>query len=204
MAMTAGCEYLRQLGSGLSEIPPCSLHGDHEAARSPPRSAESPGEDASGIQEDARAAPEYTWAHRLQPLSVQCRFRLGVGPASGGNMWRTTDDISDSYRSMALISFSQAGLEKFAGPGHWNDPYMLEIGNGGMTAGQYRTQMSLWAMLAAPLIARSDLSKMDETTKSILINVEVIAVDQDKLGIQGSRFPPPQISVKPLSGGPRP
>jgi alpha-galactosidase len=123
------------------------------------------------------------------------------GPLVGGNIWRTTDDIGDSYRSMALIGFSQAGLEKFAGPGHWNDPDMLEIGNGGMTADQYRTQMSLWAMLAAPLIARNDLSKMDETTKSILMNEEVIAVDQDKLGIQGSRFGPPQIWVKPLSGG---
>ena len=123
------------------------------------------------------------------------------GPLVGGNIWRTTDDIGDSYRSMALIGFSQAGLEKFAGPGHWNDPDMLEIGNGGMTADQYRTQMSLWAMLAAPLIAGNDLNKMDETTKSILINEEVIAVDQDKLGIQGSRLGPPQIWVKPLSGG---
>jgi alpha-galactosidase len=123
------------------------------------------------------------------------------GPQVGGNMWRTTDDISDNYRSMALIGFSQAGLEKFAGPGHWNDPDMLEIGNGGMTADQYRTQMSLWAILAAPLLAGNDLSKMDEMTKSILLNKEVIAVDQDKLGIQGSRIGPPQIWLKPLIGG---
>jgi alpha-galactosidase len=102
---------------------------------------------------------------------------------------------------MALIGFSQAGLEKFAGPGHWNDPDMLEIGNGGMNADQYRTQMSLWAMLAAPLLAGNDLSKMDETTKSILMNKEVIAVDQDKLGFQGRRIGPPQIWVKSLSGG---
>jgi len=61
----------------------------------------------------------------------------------GGNLWRTTDDISDTFRSMALIGFSQAGLERFAGPGHWNDPDMLEIGNGGMNADEYRTQMSL-------------------------------------------------------------
>jgi alpha-galactosidase len=123
------------------------------------------------------------------------------GPQVGGNTWRTTDDISDSYRSMALIGFSQTGLEKFAGPGHWNDPDMLEIGNGGMTADQYRTQMSLWAILAAPLLSGNDLSKMDEVTKSILLNKEVIAVDQDKLGIQGSRIGPPQIWLKPLSGG---
>ena len=123
------------------------------------------------------------------------------GPKVGGNLWRTTDDISDHYRSMALIGFSQAGLEKFAGPGHWNDPDMLEIGNGGMNADQYRTQMSLWSILAAPLLAGNDLSKMDDTTRSILMNKEVIAVDQDKLGIQGFRVGPPQIWVKPLSGG---
>ncbi len=123
------------------------------------------------------------------------------GPKVGGNLWRTTDDIRDNYRSMALIGFSQAGLEKYAGPGHWNDPDMLEIGNGGMNADQYRTQMSLWVILAAPLLAGNDLSKMDATTKSILLNKEVIAVDQDKLGIQGHRVGPPQIWEKPLSGG---
>lgn len=134
-----------------------------------------------------------------------CEYGVGSvwewGPKVGGVLWRTTDDIRDNYRSMALIGFSQAGLEKFAGPGHWNDPDMLEIGNGGMTADQYRTQMSLWAMLAAPLLAGNDLSKMDETTKSILMNKEVIAVDQDKLGIQGYRLGPPQIWVKGLNGG---
>ncbi len=123
------------------------------------------------------------------------------GAEAGGNLWRTTDDISDSFRSMALIGFSQAGLERFARPGHWNDPDMLEIGNGGMNPDEYRTQMSLWAMLAAPLLAGNDLSKMDETTRSILMNKEVIAVDQDKLGIQGSRLGPLQVWVRPLSDG---
>ena len=116
-------------------------------------------------------------------------------------MWRTTDDIRDNYGSMALIGFSQAGLEKFAGPQRWNDPDMLEIGNGGMNADQYRTQMSLWAILSAPLLAGNDLSKMDDTTRNILVNKEVIAVDQDRLGIQGSRIGPPQIWIKPLSDG---
>lgn len=142
--------------------------------------------------------------HRPIVYSI-CQYGVDAvwhwGPTMGGNLWRTTDDISDSYRSMALIGFSQAGLEKFAGPGHWNDPDMLEIGNGGMNADQYRTQMSLWSMLAAPLLAGNDLSKMDQTTKSILMNTEVIAVDQDKLGIQGHRVGPPQIWEKPLSDG---
>jgi len=75
------------------------------------------------------------------------------------------------------------------------------VGNGGMKPDEYRTQMSLWAMLAAPLLAGNDLSKMDDTTKSILMNREVIAVDQDRLGIQGTRVGPPQIWMKPLSGG---
>ena len=142
--------------------------------------------------------------HRRIVYSL-CQYGVGAvwewGAQVGGNMWRTTDDIRDNYSSMALIGFSQAGLEKFAGPGHWNDPDMLEIGNGGMSPDYYRTQMSLWAILAAPLLAGNDLSKMDETTRSILINKEVIAVDQDKLGIQGSRIGPPQIWMKPLSDG---
>ena len=123
------------------------------------------------------------------------------GAEVGGNLWRTTDDISDSFRSMALIGFSQAGLERYAEPGHWNDPDMLEIGNGGMSADEYRTQMSLWSILAAPLLAGNDLSKMDETTKTILMNREVIAIDQDRLGIQGSRLEPLQVWMKPLSDG---
>ncbi len=142
--------------------------------------------------------------HRAIVYSL-CEYGVGSvwewGPKVGGNLWRTTDDIRDNYRSMALIGFSQAGLERFAGPGHWNDPDMLEIGNGGMTENQYRTQMSLWAILAAPLLAGNDLSKMDETTRSILLNKDVIAVDQDRLGIQGRRLAPLQIWVKPLSGG---
>jgi alpha-galactosidase len=134
-----------------------------------------------------------------------CQYGVGSvwewGPSVGANLWRTTDDIRDNYRSMSLIGFSQAGLEKFAGPGHWNDPDMLEIGNGGMNADQYRTQMSLWSMLAAPLLAGNDLSRMDGTTKSILLNREVIAIDQDRLGSQGYRLGPPQIWVRRLSGG---
>jgi alpha-galactosidase len=106
----------------------------------------------------------------------------------GGNLWRTTGDISDNWRSMASIGFvQQLGREKFAKPGHWNDPDMLEIGNGGMTDTEYRTHMSLWCMLAAPLLAGNDLRVMTPAVKEILTNREVIAVDQDKLGRQGVR-----------------
>src|SRR5205807_3431539 len=97
-------------------------------------------------------------------------------------------DISDSYESMSLIGFGQNGLEKFAGPGHWNDPDMLEIGNGHMNRAEYRTHMALWALLAAPLLAGNDLRDMSAETKELLTSSEVIAVDQDSKGIQGHRF----------------
>jgi alpha-galactosidase len=109
------------------------------------------------------------------------------GAAAGGNLWRTTGDISDRWESMARIGFGQNGREKVAGPGRWNDPDMLEIGNGGMTDTEYRTHMSLWAILAAPLLAGNDLRSMSDATVAILTNKEVIAVDQDKLGQQGVR-----------------
>src|SRR5580692_5342303 len=101
------------------------------------------------------------------------------GTNVGGNLWRTTGDITDKYARMAEIGFGQAGLGRFAGPGHWNDPDMLEVGNGGMNADEYRTHMSLWSMLAAPLIAGNDLRSMSDETRSILMNKEVIAIDQD-------------------------
>jgi alpha-galactosidase len=89
---------------------------------------------------------------------------------------------------MASIGFDQqVGREKYAGPGHWNDPDMLEIGNGGMTTTEYRTHMSLWSMLAAPLLAGHDVRTMPDFTRDILLNQEVIAIDQDPAGIQGVR-----------------
>jgi alpha-galactosidase len=105
---------------------------------------------------------------------------------------------------MTLIGFSQAGLSKFAGPGHWNDPDMLEVGNGKLTLDENRTHMSLWVLLAAPLLAGNDLSKMPPETTAILTNREVIAIDQDSLGKQGDRVSevgPVEIWSKPLKGG---
>jgi alpha-galactosidase len=126
------------------------------------------------------------------------------GPSVGGNLWRTTGDITDEYRVMAEIGFNQNGLEKFAGPGHWNDPDMLEVGNGGMNEDEYRTHMSLWAILAAPLIAGNDLSKMTPYTLELLTNRDVIAIDQDSLGKQGYRVAqegPFEVWMKPLADG---
>jgi alpha-galactosidase len=101
-----------------------------------------------------------------------------------GHLWRTTGDISDSWNSMISILSQQKDLAKFAGPGHWNDPDMLEVGNGGMTTEEYKTHFSLWCMLAAPLLAGNDLQNMSPETKSILTNKEIIALDQDILGKQ--------------------
>src|SRR5216683_4709570 len=128
------------------------------------------------------------------------------GPEVGGNLWRTTGDIKDTYERMSLIGFAQAGLAKYAGPGHWNDSDMLEVGNGGMNGDEYRTHMSLWAMLTAPLLAGNDLSKMNPETLAILENRDMIAIDQDPLGIQGDRLSavgPLEIWSKPLSDGSR-
>ena len=125
------------------------------------------------------------------------------GPATG-NLWRTTGDINDTYDRMSLIGFGQNGLEKFAGPGHWNDPDMLEVGNGGMKRDEYRTHMALWALLAAPLLAGNDLRNMSPETKELLLNSEVLAVDQDAKGVQGHRVweeGPLEIWVKPLADG---
>jgi alpha-galactosidase len=126
------------------------------------------------------------------------------GPAVGASMWRTTDDIDDSYGRMIAIGFSQAGLSKFAGPGAWNDPDMLEIGNGKMSEEEYRTHMSLWVLLAAPLLAGNDLGKMTEADKGILLNTEAIGIDQDSRGAQGDRLHQSgdlEVWTKPLSGG---
>ena len=101
------------------------------------------------------------------------------GPRVGGNLWRTTADIEDTWKRMEAIGFSQFAIAPYARAGHWNDPDMLEIGNGGMTADEYRTHMSLWSLLAAPLLAGNDLRSMTEDTRSILMNREVIAIDQD-------------------------
>jgi alpha-galactosidase len=128
------------------------------------------------------------------------------GPSVGGNLWRTTDDISDDYDRMAYIGFGQNGLERFAAPGHWNDPDMLEVGNGKMNKDEYLTHMSLWCLLAAPLLAGNDLSKMTPDTLAILTNPEVIAVDQDALGIQGHRVAQEgqlEVWVKLLADGSR-
>ena len=109
------------------------------------------------------------------------------GPSVGGNLWRTTGDIQANWQSIYTILNEQAGLAKYAGPGHWNDPDMLEVGNGKLTLAENRTHFSMWAMLAAPLLAGNDLFHMTPEIRDILTNKDVIAIDQDKLGHEGTR-----------------
>jgi alpha-galactosidase len=119
-----------------------------------------------------------------------------------GNLWRTTGDISDSWNSMINIFEKQRDLARYAGPGKWNDPDMLEVGNGGMTNEEYKTHFSLWCMLAAPLIAGNDLQTMTPEIKTILTNKEMIAINQDTLGRQGTCYRDNygyQIWTKPLA-----
>jgi alpha-galactosidase len=135
------------------------------------------------------------------------------GKAVGGNLWRTTGDISDKWETkekrrlgMLDILDLQDGLESYAGPGHWNDPDMLEVGNGGMTTDEYRAHFSLWSILAAPLLAGNDLRDMKPEIHDILTNKEVIAVNQDGLGSQGRRVRKDgdlEVWAKPLQDGSR-
>jgi alpha-galactosidase len=137
-----------------------------------------------------------------------CEYGLGDiwawGALAGANLWRTTFDIADNWESMERIGFAQLDITQFPKPGHWNDPDMLEVGNGGMTVEEYRTHMSLWALLRAPLIAGNDLRSMTEETKSILMNPDVIAIDQDpyaepvkRLSVDGKK----EVLVRPLASG---
>ena len=125
-------------------------------------------------------------------------------PALGGNLWRTTGDVQANWGSIYNIINQQAGLGKYAGPGHWNDPDMLEVGNGKLTLAENRTHFSMWAMLAAPLLAGNDLPNMKPEIKAILTNADVIAIDQDKLGRQGTHvYSDGEVDVwaRHLSGG---
>src|SRR5579871_1134316 len=126
------------------------------------------------------------------------------GPEVGGNLWRTTGDIRDSWDSMTKIGFGQDQLAPWAAPGHWNDPDMLEIGNGGMSNDEYKVHMSLWSLLSAPLLAGNDLRTASPEILAILMNPEVIKIDQDPAGHQGKRASAngdQEVWVKELADG---
>ncbi|MCH4022068.1 MAG: glycoside hydrolase family 27 protein [Acetobacter sp.] len=110
------------------------------------------------------------------------------GTSVGGQLWRTTGDIEDRYQSMAVNGFDKNGDPADVKAGSWNDPDMLEVGNGGMTDAEYRTHFSLWALSAAPLLTGNDITKLTEETKNILGNENVISIDQDILAAPGQRL----------------
>lgn len=130
-----------------------------------------------------------------------CQYGMGNvwewGGEIGGNCWRTTGDIEDTWASMTAIGFAQAGHEKFAKPGNWNDPDMLVVGKVGwgpelhptrLTPNEQYTHITLWTLLSAPLLIGCDMTQMDEFTLSLLTNDEVLAVNQDPLGKQAARI----------------
>ena len=102
-----------------------------------------------------------------------------------GHLWRTSWDIQPEWSSVLTILDRQAALHPFAGPDHWNDPDMLEVGNGDLTHEQSRAHLALWAILAAPLMAGNDLRTMSDEVREILTAPEIVAVDQDPVGRQG-------------------
>jgi alpha-galactosidase len=119
------------------------------------------------------------------------------------NMWRIGFDINASWASVMSLVDQDAALSSYAGPGHWNDPDMLEVGNG-LSANEDRSHFSMWAMLAAPLLAGNDIRSMSSATRTVLTNTDVIAVDQDPLGAQGKLIATPatnlQVWSKTLAG----
>jgi alpha-galactosidase len=132
--------------------------------------------------------------------------------AGVGNLWRTTTDIKDLWEGklpgngagVVTIADMQADLADYAGPGHWNDPDMLEVGNGGMSETEYRSHFSLWCIMAAPLIAGNDIAAMKPGIRDILLNQDAIAIDQDPLGKQAKRIrhaDGQDVYVKPLADG---
>jgi alpha-galactosidase len=133
------------------------------------------------------------------------RFEVGTwGRSVGGHLWRTTGDITDEYKTMAQIGFEKNGDPANTGPGGWNDPDMLEVGNGGMSEDEYRTHMTLWVMSAAPLLMGHDLRQTTPAMLSLLSSREVIAVDQDAKGVQGRavfKDGEAEIWAKPLHDG---
>ncbi|MEV1121959.1 glycoside hydrolase family 27 protein [Actinosynnema sp. NPDC049800] len=128
----------------------------------------------------------------------------GWGRQAGGHLWRTTRDIADTWASWTALLDLQVGLEEHSGPNGWNDPDMLEVGNGGMTGHEYRAHFTMWALLNAPLIAGNDLRVMDPATREILLNRDLIALNQDWGGRQGHRLRDDgeqEVWAKPMSDG---
>jgi alpha-galactosidase len=157
--------------------------------------------DRYGAMRDALEATGRPIVYSLCEWGVNQPWKWG---ASVGHLWRTTGDINDSWGSLKSIIRQNAPLSSYAGPGGWNDPDMLEVGNGGMTDTEYKTHFSLWSMMDAPLIIGTDLRKATPETMKILSNKDVIALDQDPLGKQAKLISDQDgtmVFAKPLANG---
>ncbi len=180
----------------------------------------------------SRIAPNPTLEDRKKPYRIMyeelqkldrdfvyslCQYGAGNvwewGAEVGGNLWRMTGDIRDSWASMAGIGFQQTGREQYAGPGHWNDTDMLVVGMVGwsqgsrptnLTPNEQLTHIALWALQAAPMLIGADLSHIDEWTINLLGNREVLAVNQDILGKAAGRITTDgwlDVWARPLADG---
>jgi alpha-galactosidase len=160
---------------------------------------------------------KYAGPNSARPILYSiCDWGIGDpwiwGRNAGGQMWRTTGDITADWGSITGIIDKQAGLYAYAGaaapgqPGGWNDPDMLEVGRGSLTDDENRAHFGMWCLLAAPLIAGNDVRKMTAAVRDILLNKDVIAVDQDSLGIQAQRISSAnglEVWARPLQGNAR-
>jgi alpha-galactosidase len=164
------------------------------------------------LMSDALAGTSRDIVHAICQYGLDDVWRWGA--RAGGQLWRTTGDIDDSWPTVEAIGFGQAGLERWAGPGHWNDPDMLVVGVVGwgtanarptrLTPDEQRTHISLWALLAAPLLLGCDLTMLDGPTLELLTNEEVLTIDQDPLGRQAARAMvegSAEAWLRPLAGG---
>jgi alpha-galactosidase len=161
-------------------------------------------ESAYGTMRSALNATHRPIVYSLCQYGVDAVWEWASTPGVGGNLWRTTGDISADWDRIYVLASQQAGLAAYSRPGHWNDPDMLEVGNGHLTNAENRSHFSWWAMLAAPLIAGNDLSHMSQEVRDILTRQDVIAVDQDALGKQATRaYTDGEVEVwtRPLQGG---
>lgn len=158
-----------------------------------------PKPDLAGMQKPYKLMREMLDKSNRDIVFSLCQYGMGDvwkwGEEIGGNLWRTTGDITDSWTSMSQIGFSQDKASPYAGPGHWNDPDMLVVGKVGwgpslhpsrLTADEQYTHITLWCLLASPLLIGCDMSQMDEFTLSLLTNDDVIEVNQDPLGRQAT------------------
>jgi alpha-galactosidase len=163
------------------------------------------------VMRDALKAQNRDIVYSLCQYGIKDVWKWGAGV--NGNLWRTTEDIEDTWASMLNIGFKQDTLYKYAKPGNWNDPDMLTVGMVGwgenlhpsrLTVDEQYTQMSLWSMLSAPLLIGCDITNMDKFTLNLLTNDEVIAVDQDALGRQARKITDKdsiQVWIKEMAGG---